>query len=205
MQEQRTKKPRKKREPKVQRDCAICGKQFSISVYHANKGHGTFCSKSCRGVSDSGNLADRFWAHVQKSDNACWLWTGTKNAYDYGVFGYRGKLLFAHRVSWELHNNKKIPDGMCILHVCDRPICCCPSHLLLGTKLDNSRDMSRKGRSARGERSGVAKLTEALVIEMRKRYAAGGVLIRELAEEVGMSRPAMGAAIRGENWKHIPL
>lgn len=43
---------------------------------------------------------DRFWSHVEKSEDptGCWLWVGRKNKYDdYGQFYCQRKLWVAHR------------------------------------------------------------------------------------------------------------
>lgn len=70
---------------------------------------------------------------------------------------YYGKILIhaaggpvsvgAHCFSWEIHNGP-IPDELCVLHRCDIRPCVNPSHLFLGTKGDNIRDASAKGRHA---------------------------------------------------------
>ena len=100
-------------------------------------------------------LSERFWEKVQKT-RGCWLWTAncTKDAEGnrrYGLIGAgrRGEgMLYAHRVSWELHNGP-IPEGMMVLHTCDNTQCVKPSHLFLGTQSDNMQDMIRKGRQGK--------------------------------------------------------
>ena len=68
-------------------------------------------------------LADRFWEKVNKANpDDCWLWSGaTRKSSGYGAIG-DGKrpksMLYAHRVSWELHNGP-IPEGLGVLHKCD--------------------------------------------------------------------------------------
>jgi len=97
------------------------------------------------------SLEERFWKYVQKGPD-CWIWTSKSRAnFGYGVInlgGRNGKIERAHRVSWMLHNGA-IPDGIFVLHRCDVPLCVNPDHLFLGTRDDNNKDMSKKGR-ARG-------------------------------------------------------
>jgi hypothetical protein len=80
-------------------------------------------------------------------DNGCWEWIGGKNNIGYGMFRDGPKMRTAHRVSYEIFNNKKIPKYMCVLHKCDNPRCVNPDHLWLGSHKDNTKDMIHKGRS----------------------------------------------------------
>lgn len=90
------------------------------------------------------------------------------------------------------------------LHICDRPSCCRSSHLFAGTIADNSSDMTKKGRSIHGERNGSSKLTTEKVIEIRIRYAAGGISQRKLASEYEVTHANIGYIIRRKKWTHIP-
>ena len=56
------------------------------------------------------------------------------------------KMRTAHRVSYEEHNQTKIPYNLIVMHSCDNPRCINPQHLSLGTRSDNSKDMMSKGR-----------------------------------------------------------
>lgn len=95
---------------------------------------------------------DRFWGHVDKTSSTtfynnerCWEWTARRMPRGYGVTYMGGKTELAHRVAWTIANGE-IHDGLFVLHRCDNPPCCNPSHLFLGTDQDNVDDMMRKGR-----------------------------------------------------------
>jgi len=87
-------------------------------------------------------------AYTRKGEDECWLWEKSNSAKGYGQIRKNGKMTTAHRVAWELHNGP-IPDGMCVLHKCDEPICVNPNHLFLGTLKDNFDDAVAKGRIVR--------------------------------------------------------
>lgn len=82
----------------------------------------------------------------------CWEWNGLCNQDGYGQKKINGTSWQTHRLAFAwatgnwTDNGPKIPDGMLVLHRCDNPPCCNPSHLFLGTHADNVRDAVSKGR-----------------------------------------------------------
>lgn len=95
----------------------------------------------------------RFWSKVKKT-SGCWLWTASKRNKGYGAFvwaGDDGRIIQgrAHRFSYEIAYGS-IDPGMCVLHRCDTPACVRPSHLFVGSKAENNRDMVVKGRHVPG-------------------------------------------------------
>lgn len=92
-------------------------------------------------------IAERFKKHIFRSKHSeCLLWTGMSNR-EYGVIKTEaGKREKAHRVSFELFV-RKLEPGECVLHKCDTPMCVEPTHLFAGTRGDNNRDRSVKGRN----------------------------------------------------------
>src|SRR5690348_6874526 len=91
-------------------------------------------------------LEERLWDHVEiGTPDECWLWQGETNGTYGRVRNHRGPSWSSHRLAWRLTFGA-IPEGLCVLHKCDVPLCCNPAHLFLGTLLDNNRDMFAKGR-----------------------------------------------------------
>jgi hypothetical protein len=60
-----------------------------------------------------------------------------------------------------------------------------------------------RGSGKRGEASGMAKLTEKMVLEIRERYAAGSVRQVDLASEYGVTQGLVSAVTRGCIWTHV--
>jgi hypothetical protein len=75
----------------------------------------------------------------------CWNWILSKTESGYGTITYKSKYYRAHRFSYMTFVGE-IQEGMIVLHSCDNPACVNPEHLSIGTNLDNSRDMVKKGR-----------------------------------------------------------
>jgi hypothetical protein len=149
----------------------------------------------------------RFWGKVRIGDG-CWEWTGAiAGGSGYGSFrrssadGRRANSTGAHRVSWLLARGA-IPEGLYVCHRCDNRKCVRPSHLFLGTHQDNTNDCISKGRQQRGGRHANAKLTEALVLEARRRVS-GGELLSIIAQEFGVSPNSLSVAVSGARWRHV--
>ena len=140
----------------------------------------------------------RFWEKVDKTDS-CWLWTGYMKTDGYGQIGINCKKYKTHRISWLLAGNT-IPTGHVIRHKCRSKNCLNPEHLETGTVAENNADMIRDGTSRPGERHHSAKLTEAQVLEIRKRSTENQ---RRLAEEYGVSKMTIYYIINKKKWKHI--
>lgn len=135
------------------------------------------------------------WQRVIKADDGCWLWVGALFAGGYGCVFIGGRVRSTHRVAWELVNGP-IPAGLMILHRCDVRRCINPAHLFSGTAADNAHDRDAKGRTARGENAGPAKVSDAQANEIRRRYiyGQGGALAREF----GISGAAVSQIVLGQ-------
>lgn len=144
----------------------------------------------------------RFWARVSVTDG-CWVWTGRRKREGYGeaYIGQRGRVV-AHRFSYALHYGL-FDKSLCVCHRCDNTSCVRPDHLFLGTMGDNNRDRVSKNRSANGSQHGKSKLTEAQVLEIRKRYIPGQVLQSELGELFNVNRRTIGKIVNRDRWIHI--
>lgn len=155
---------------------------------------------------DHAPMEIRFWRFVDKrASNECWNWIGTK-LNGYGRFSIGSKESGsdgAHRISWRMHNNAEIPDGMVVMHSCDNPSCVNPSHLSLGTYKENTADMIAKGRkrvvSPKGEGNGKSLLNEEKVRIIKQSNLSHA----ELARKLGVSPNCVRGVRIGRTWTHI--
>lgn len=157
-------------------------------------------------VNPWGTPTERFWRHVNKAEpDKCWEWTAFRSKKGYGrlqSIDSNGGSSAAHRFSYELHNGP-IPDGLIVMHKCDNPPCCNPSHLQVGTHKENTHDMMRKGRGnwvgSKGSKNGNSILTEEIVLEIKYGKEMGSVL----AKRHGVSQSTISAIRKGRIWKEV--
>lgn len=128
----------RRRDPRGQ--CPDCGVEIN-----ANSARCRVCADARR---PRRSVADRFWEKVDRlaGPDGCWLFTGA-TTHGYGrlsVPGTSGET--ASRLAYRLTFGD--PGALGVLHHCDNPPCCNPTHLFLGTALDNMQDMIAKGRAA---------------------------------------------------------
>jgi len=164
----------------VKKECEKCNEEYYCR--NDKKDISRFCSRKCLTsfiASDKQKKIHDVWKNesrekaieamrlsfekfFEKTDG-CWEWTGYKKSkLPYGNFTFRGKDLIASRASYEIYKGP-IPDGLIVMHTyCDNPSCVNPSHLKVGTYLDNQRDKMSKGRGK------VEKLNEEQVREIKK-------------------------------------
>lgn len=152
---------------------------------------------------------------VPEPNSGCWLWSAMADRDGYGRFHADGKMVGAHRFSFEVYVGP-IPGDLHVLHRCDEPSCVNPAHLFLGTNADNVADRDAKGRQAigdrnasrlyperrpRGEGHANAKLTSAQAAAI---HAAQGETGKSVAARLGVSETLVSRVRRGKAWTHIP-
>jgi hypothetical protein len=145
----------------------------------------------------------RFWAKVRvlDSDTACWEWTGSKRPLGYGQFSWSaryGRLrpAGAHRVAYELTHGVDLTGDQHIIHSCDNPSCVNPSHLRAGTRYDNMRDASAKGRLS-VSRPSRQKITDAQAADIVAAALAGAKQC-DLAKQYGVTTGAISQFVTGK-------
>ena len=103
----------------------------------------------------TGDLASRIESlSTPEPNTGCHLWAGTVvKSTGYGEIKIDGKKVSAHCASWIAHRGE-IPSGSVVMHKCDVRSCVNPDHLSVGSRKDNSSDMSKKGRGSFNTSSG---------------------------------------------------
>jgi hypothetical protein len=142
---------------------------------------------------------------VPNPETGCWVWAGIRKphtARTYAFVKIGDARWLAHRLSYATFTGP-IPPGMFVCHHCDNPPCVNPAHLFLGTSEENTADRHRKGRDARGERQGPAKLNEEKVREIRALLAKGEKQ-RDVARRFGVSQRAVQFIHSRRHWAHVP-
>jgi hypothetical protein len=148
------------------------------------------------------SILERFEAKFEKTEG-CWEWKASKNHKGYGMIGWNGKVVVAHRVSYSLYT-APIPKGnFQIMHSCDNPGCVNPAHLSLGTQRLNSDDMVAKNRASRNQfRS--SKLTVDQVGKI-KWMISKRISDQKIGDQFGVHRSTIYLIRSGIHWENIPM
>jgi hypothetical protein len=135
----------------------------------------------------------------------CWLYLGATNGKGYGVIGDSiptRRMRYVHRIMFEAAHGP-VPEDSEVAHVCDVRNCVRPSHLVAMTHDGNVQDMVTKNRQQRGERQWRSVLTDAGVVDIRRRVARGERR-RDLAIEYGVSLSNIDLIVTRKRWVHVP-
>lgn len=169
-----------------------------------------YCGSNCKelarrrknGIKPPPTVLERFWNCVEHEPNTgCWLWSGPTAGKGYGVIGVSSKQKYTHRFSYELHFGE-IPSGLLVRHKCDIPLCVNPSHLIVGTYLDNSNDMVlRKRRKYDGENNPRSILSLDDVLEIKSLF--GKKKVPSIAKIYGVSAATIRSIKYGSNWRGV--
>lgn len=132
----------------------------------------------------------------------CWLNNLRDNNNGYKYIHIRPYRFSVHRLSYTIFNGK-IPKGMSVLHKCDNRGCCNPTHLFVGTQLDNIRDMDKKGRRKVWHPTGIlnpsCKLNTKDVILIRNSSLSNEIL----SEKYGVTTTLIRSVKMNKIWKHL--
>jgi hypothetical protein len=189
----------------IERVCSVCGKPIPhrAGEYPWQYRRRKFCSRSCGTIARNKRYEEPVsrrltWSMAVDEATGCWNWTGPLKPDGYGRITIAGAADTVHRAAYRTWCGP-IPDGMSVCHRCDNRRCMNPLHLFLGTNAENTADRDQKGRQARGESSGRAKLTDDDVRSIR--MASG--TYRSIAARFGVGESTVSRIRSRSGWAHV--
>lgn len=187
--------------------CEECGILFTKP--DKDKNPYRFCDWHCymiyRRRRSAESIVPKFLNKVdQQGPDDCWEWKGKCDVDGYGLYScWISGVHFqrANRVAWRIHAGFIIP-ALKILHGCNNPPCCNPSHLYPGTSASNAKDRV-EARSLHGERNAASKVTEEQVREMREAWDNRREKQRHMAARLGIHKQTVNLIVNHKTWTHI--
>lgn len=146
-------------------------------------------------------ILERLMRRSKRDPNGCLVWGGCRQGKGYGAIFACGKLRSTHRIAYQIYFGK-IPAELSILHRCDNRPCIEPQHLYAGTAKQNSLDAILRGRTPKGIKHGMAKLSEEDVYNIRM-LSSNKTASSEIAVKFGVSYHTIWDITTGRSWRHI--
>lgn len=149
-----------------------------------------------------GQARHDFFVMQTVQTDRCVLWPYSLNTAGYGQLNIDRYLHRVHRLSCEMEHGDPPTEHHEAAHSCRNRHCFNPRHLRWATRLENDRDKTRDGTDNKGEKHGMAKLTDDSVRAIRQ-LSAEGWLGSTIAERFGVTPMAVSNVLSGKSWSHV--
>jgi hypothetical protein len=200
--------------PDETRVCVYCQQTFVLRKTQKERAERAYCSTTCNlranGAARSAQMFGAFWTRIARCQHewlclyCCWLWQGGVNQQGYGRFSLKGRQYKAHRVAWELLNQRDMPPDLHGAHYCHTPLCCNPLHIHAATAAENSADSTRDNRHRVGSRVAGSKLDESDIVEILRLHAQGWHY-NALARRFNVTDGTLHKIVTRKTWKHVTM
>lgn len=151
-----------------------------------------------------GEALTYFLTHVDDYTEDCLPWPYKTDPTGYGHVWLEGRWARVHILACVHHYGPMPAPKMMVLHqpvICHNRSCFNWRHLRWGTNQENTIDKVRDETIPTGERCYNARLTRSKVTEIRTRHTAGGISMRTLAIEYGVTHSVISGILSGQMWK----
>jgi hypothetical protein len=195
-----------KRKPTEPVICAYCGQSFIVELHRVGKAR--FCSMGCHDNWRAAQSLAAFWTKIQICAHGfdcpycCWPFRG-ETANKYRQTHLHNQPIGAHRLAWELGNNRTMPPDRQAAHFCHFRACCNFDHLHSATTVENYADSIRDHRIAAGEQHHNSKLTEETALEAFH-LKVQGLTNQGIADHLHVSKSTITNLLAGLIWKDLP-
>lgn len=135
--------------------------------------------------------------------NDCLTWPFGRSSCGYGQVHLDGRMYTVSRLACEEENGPPASPDLEAAHSCGNGHLACVSrkHLRWATRAENRDDMVQHGRSNRGSKNPLVKLTEHEVRLIKS--LKDTVPSRELASQFGVTQRAIAAIYMGRSWSWL--
>lgn len=156
----------------------------------------------------------------KKLDNGCFLWTGYCCPDGYGQtsvkINNKHKTYKVHRLSYWVSNDIKLmptkneTDAFLIRHLCGNRKCFEPTHLRLGSNIENAADKNLHGTCLKGEKHPNSKIDFETAKKIKlskptcKKNSADYKTQKQRSEFFGVNRTIIESIDKGTSWADIP-